>query len=336
MNEPNMPIIFLRVGWMSRYRGFAANDTITGGGAFVRVYGYSHEIFNFKNEAGRVYGYVQARGAASYGPLHGDINLQRLGGTAGDESINGVLVVWVAGSKRGRIFIVGWYKNATVYRRWQPPPPGSHRRYNGEDFGFYVTAASEDATLLAEDARIVAVPRGKGGMGHNVWYADALNDHGKFKAKVFDYVGTKRLPPTTSTARPEIPRQPDPFIRQQVERAAVAATEKYYASLGYEVRSVEADNVGWDLTASLPSRGLELKLEVKGLSGSQLAVDITPNEYAKMKAEHISYRLCVVTEAITAPALSIFGYSNESKRWEDQESGRPLNIDEIVAARCTT
>src|SRR5262245_43581229 len=41
--------------------------------------------------------------------------------------------------------IVGWYNNATIHRRWQSPPPQANRRYEGNEFGYYVTAASSDA-----------------------------------------------------------------------------------------------------------------------------------------------------------------------------------------------
>jgi hypothetical protein len=72
----------------------------------------------------------------------------------------------------------------------------------------------------------------------------------------------------------EVPgrRQPDPLFRQRVEEIAVDKTKDYFTRLGYRVKSVEEDNVGWDLTAVLGER--ELKLEVKGLSGSQVVVEL--------------------------------------------------------------
>ncbi|MGD0766633.1 MAG: DUF3883 domain-containing protein [Tepidisphaeraceae bacterium] len=333
MNRAETTIIFLRIGWMSRYEGLATNDSIKGGGAFVKSHGYGHEIFNFKPVAGRVFGYVQPRGTGFNGQVGPGINIQRIGAASGEESIGGALAVWVATSPHGGSFIVGWYRNATIYSRWQPSPSGGHRMHNGEEFGFYVTAAEEEATLLPEDERVFPVPRGKGGMGQsNVWYADG--EHGDFRAKVINYTRTRQLSPTVFKPRSGSPRQGNLFLRLKVERAAVAAATEYYTSLGYEVHSVEGDNVGWDLNAIHPSMRSRLKLEIKGLSGNQLAIDLTPNEYAKMKAERASYRLCVVNEALTAPMLCIFAYSDESQRWEDQK-GRTLNINEIVAARCT-
>lgn len=96
---------------------------------------------------------------------------------------------------------------------------------------------------------------------------------------------------------------------------------------------MEADNIGWDLNAVQTSRQLALKLEVKGLSGSECRVDLTPNEYAKLQQHRESYRICVVTLALSIPELAIFAYSQESQRWEDQH-GRILQFEEVVAARC--
>ena len=37
------PMIFLRVAWMSRYKGIAGGDAPVGGGAFVAEHGFGHE-----------------------------------------------------------------------------------------------------------------------------------------------------------------------------------------------------------------------------------------------------------------------------------------------------
>jgi len=39
----DIPLVFLRIGWMHRYRGLTKGDTITSGGAFVVAHGYGHE-----------------------------------------------------------------------------------------------------------------------------------------------------------------------------------------------------------------------------------------------------------------------------------------------------
>jgi hypothetical protein len=128
-----------------------------------------------------------------------------------------------------------------------------------------------------------------------------------------------------------ISRQPDPLRRQKIEEAAISKTTDHYTNLRYVVDSVEGDNVGWDLNAAQSTR--QLKLEVKGLSGCECRIELTPNEYAKMKQHRDLYRVCVVTNALTSPVLSIFAYSQVSKRWQD-EAGRVLQTKDVVAARC--
>lgn len=64
-----------------------------------------------------VYGYVEPGGR---------INLERLGAARlgvvyGADSVSDILIVWTAKRPQGGIYIVGWYKNATVYRDYQDP-----------------------------------------------------------------------------------------------------------------------------------------------------------------------------------------------------------------------
>ncbi len=157
-------IIFLRIGWMNRYQGQNASDHISGGGAFVEQHGYGHEIFNFQPFEGRVYGYVQSPGSGHNQPQGPGINVNRLGAAA-EDSIPGVLAVWVATSPHGGSYVVGWYSNATVHRCWQVPPPGANRSYAGEEFGYYVTALGNDAVLLPPDERLLHITERRGWHG---------------------------------------------------------------------------------------------------------------------------------------------------------------------------
>src|ERR1700737_3503500 len=98
-----VPVVVLRVGWMDRYEGITGGDTISGGGAYVAEHGFGHEIFNYLPFRNRVYGFVQVRGPKHH-PADGKINLPRLGAEANDESVSGVLAVWVATSPLGGAF----------------------------------------------------------------------------------------------------------------------------------------------------------------------------------------------------------------------------------------
>jgi hypothetical protein len=334
-NAGEVPMMFLRIGWMDRYRGQTSDDQISGGGAYVREHGFGHEIMNFLPHDRRVYGYVQPRRTAYNSGEGAGIKLERLGATSDVDFLSGVLAIWIATSPLGGSFIVGWYQNATIFRHWQTAPTNSGRLHEGVELGYYVTAAANDAVLLRPDERVFSIPRGRGGMGQaNVWYADDPPQHTEFRASVLEYVNKRVLPNDPDAATHDTPRQTDPFRRQEIERAAITATAAYYTALGYVVDSVEKDNVGWDLEANHDGRQLRLLLEVKGLSGPIVSVDLTPNEYRCMREHRESYRLCVVTEALTASTLSIFQFSNDSNQWEDQH-GRALQIQTIESARCS-
>ena len=109
------------------------------------------------------------------------------------------------------------------------------------------------------------------------------------------------------TARSGIRRQLNPDKRHKIEQTAIRVTTKHYKKLGYEIDSVERDNVGWDLNATV--NGQILRLEVKGLSQGRVSVELTPNEYRAMKRFRNSYNICAVTKALTGrPLLKIFSF----------------------------
>jgi len=319
-------MVFLNIGWMKNYKGIDDGDKIVGGGSFVKEKGYGHEIFNFLSEKGKLYGYVQ--------PVipHETIKIERLGVSSTDSYVDNVIAIWVSKSPSGGVFIIGWYDNSTIYRVLQKPRTKTKRRYNDEIFGYYVEANEQDCTLLPIDERVFQIPRGKGAMGQsNVWYADQ-EKHLELKRKVIEFLKTgNKQSESNATNNNSQSKQPDPYIRQHVELAAIKETVKYYSGLGYEVFSVEKDNAGWDLEASIGKK--KLLIEVKGLSQDQLIIELTPNEYKHMKDKKDNYRISVLTQALSKiSSLSIFSYSPENGRWED-DNGNPLKINEIISAR---
>ena len=113
----------------------------------------------------------------------------------------------------------------------------------------------------------------------------------------------------------------------RVEQAAIQTCCAYFEKLGYKVKSVEKDNVGWDLVAETDK--VSLRIEVKGLSGSAFSIELTPNEYKAFKEEAEDYRLAVVINALENPVLSICRYSKELNKWLVETNGekdRFLNI----------
>lgn len=301
---------------MKNYNGLS-NDKITGGGSFIEEKEYGHEIYNFKNESGKYYGYVQ--------PVSNHIKIENLGVTKNEESIKNVLVVWVSRAPSGGVFIIGWYKNATLHRYLQYLKDKRKRKYKDEIFGYFVEAMKTDCKLLKIDERIFRVPRGGlGNMGQsNVWYA---KNNEKLKNKVLKYISTGQI------QKPKRKRKNiDYFRRTKVEQAAINDTIKHYQELGYDLISVENDNLGWDLEATNENK--KLLIEVKGLSQGLINFQMTPNEYQNMNKKTENYRISVLCNALNSNKyLSIFSYSPDSNNWEDDD-GNSLEIKEITGAQ---
>jgi hypothetical protein len=104
-------LLFSKIAYMREYKGLhngEVHDKPEYGGGFVQEHGWGGEMYNFKPYNGKCYGYIAANS--------GTINLKRIDPNAKDEEkISGVTVVWCARTKDG-VKIVGWYKNATVYK----------------------------------------------------------------------------------------------------------------------------------------------------------------------------------------------------------------------------
>ena len=180
-----MAVIFCNVGWMEHYQGLKHGDQIVGGGSYVKEEGRGHEICNFAPSRNILYGYVQPPGA--------QIDIERIGASADDKSINGVTVIWTATRPTGGTAVVGWFKNATVFRDYQkfPKPTAIHQQH-GID-GYWISAPLDQANLLPVDERTLEIPRQvKGGMGQaNIWYADRL-ECASIVQRVLVLVGGKR------------------------------------------------------------------------------------------------------------------------------------------------
>jgi hypothetical protein len=326
----SVPTVFFRVGWMRFYEGLSEGDYIHGGGAFVREHGYGHEMFNFLPVNGRCYGYVRPISSGGKSDFVGGmgIKLERISASKKDNYLDGVLVVWVSSPPEGGTFVVGWYENATIHRYHQEVARGSNRTYKGELLGYYATAATDDVRRLDITEHVFSVPSGKGGIGQsNVWYADDNSQHRSFRQSILEYIHSGRIQKLDELKSRFKPI--DPLLRNKIEKTAIDSTILYFEKDGYRVSSREKDNLGWDLEAV--SGRKKLLLEVKGLSRSQLCVELTPNEYAQMQKMRSAYHICVVTNALTSPILSVFSYSPELGEWQDKQK-RVLRIAELTGA----
>jgi hypothetical protein len=68
--------------------------------------------------------------------------------------------------KKGGQYVVGWYKDATVYRKAQPSSAEERQK-----FSCFAGTPAGDAFRLPERKRVWRIPGGKGNLGTaNVWY----------------------------------------------------------------------------------------------------------------------------------------------------------------------
>lgn len=322
------PLVIINIGWMTDYRG-TNNDPTLGGHGYLKTHDIGGESWNFLPTKKRCFGYV---------PRSASISLRRLGGMSRDEELHGITVVWVAKDPRDAVTkVVGWYQNATVYRDSEHV---SVKRSKSKTIRYQIEVAATDTDthLLKPDQRWLQVPTAKlkGNMGQcPVWYGNET-----FIRSVREHIRLRGVQPSPKL-RIRSPRQPDPEARQRIETAAIKHAIAYYqsdAGGSRIVTSVEDDNCGWDLTVV---RGNEvLKVEVKGLSGSNVCVELTPNEFSKMESEENrrDYVVYVVTQADTDMARSyVFYYdSKQSKKsnyvWSTH-NGQCLKIERLTAAR---
>jgi len=206
MSISEQKIIVFRVGWMKYYQGMKG-DTIRSTARFVVDEEYGYEMYNFLPYEGYMFGFVQPSGTGGF--TERTIRIERLGAARKDESVENVLVAWVAPSMSEGVFLVGWYSNATVYRKYQPPPKDSGRVFKGVEIGYYAKARESDCVLLAEEERTLCIPKaGKqmGGLGQSlVWYADSGRENDRIvRQNLLEFIelyGHQRLENELNDAR---------------------------------------------------------------------------------------------------------------------------------------
>ncbi|MDP2454671.1 MULTISPECIES: protein NO VEIN domain-containing protein [unclassified Kaistella] len=94
---------------------------------------------------------------------------------------------------------------------------------------------------------------------------------------------------------------------KKTEKTAIKDITEHFTKEGYEVKNVETDNCGWDLEAIKGNENL--LLEVKGLSGKFYTINLSENEYKKLKEldkkNQKNYRICIVTNCKSAKSKRV-------------------------------
>lgn len=177
-----MRVLFCNIAWMKFYRGkMVGFDEPISSAEYVRLFGEGHEQYNFDtvslDDGVEVcLGYFSTK--SMDGQKDNKLHIERIEGVSSEADFaKNVLVIWCAPqyTTDKRTVVVGWYKNATVFREYQDMEfdEGYIQYYN-------VLANADDCVLLpfAERNRYCwNVPRKhkKGaafGFGQaNQWYA---------------------------------------------------------------------------------------------------------------------------------------------------------------------
>jgi hypothetical protein len=310
-------ILLIRIAWMKYYNGWSKFDFPVSGAKYVKKNKSGAEETNFKNINGKVFGYI---------PFNKNNNINNLGASDKDDFINGVTIVFCAVHPQEKIMrVVGWYKKATVYREMKFTK-------NGAPYG--VTANYKDCTLIPYTDRNLQIPHVFG--RNSVCYITLHKSKEKVLQKIEKYIASGgKLDMLNKPGKSKIGRayQPDVIKRIKVENAAIKIAFKYYRErYGYEnVKSTEKENIGWDLEVRAGS--IKIKVEVKGLSGNDVSVQLSPNEYKAFLQKDPYYRLFVVTKALDKrPVVRIFEYQEKGKIWTNALKEQ-LKINQIKAAR---
>jgi hypothetical protein len=317
------PILFMRIAWMKHYRGVTDDDIPSGAGSHVEQNRDGGEVFNFHPHKGKFYGYARMQGDRN-------INIDKLGAKASEQSVGDVTVVFFAKNPAtGGQYIIGWYRNAEVFRSTQNlrrDARDGHSSYN-------VVADRKDGHLILEDDRVFDIPHGQGGWPGqtNVWYVPS--GKAAFLKKLEEYMAdpVSWIDRTRKRRKPLTAFQKDAELRRQVEIAAMERVVDYFSDRGYDVSDVSTLNYGWDMEAVKGKQ--RLLLEVKGLSGrfGDFQFVVTPNEYKKCVTNRNHFRFCVVSEAVNKKNQTLDIFFNQKGRWLSVD-GKELILKKEVSA----
>lgn len=183
-------ILFCNIAYMKYYDVDLVEEKPKHGGQYVTETGDAFEKFNFHIcEDNKCRGFVETKYRDSYktGRQPYSIRIENINPQfKNNESANGITVIFCAHSDaHKKSVIVGWYRNATVFRNRQ--------NINGREYNLECDA--QNACLLEEDERNFIVPRASNsdfGFGQaNVWYAKEEKAFA-YMQKVLNYIDNNK------------------------------------------------------------------------------------------------------------------------------------------------
>ncbi len=223
-----MKIIFCNITPMNRYEGATEKDKITkGAGAWVKENLDAHEKWNFLNQNGKCYGFVQNK--------DGVFHIERMERVShAEDYTDNVTVIWCAPKSDGTTVIVGWYEKARVYRYYQT---GVFTLLTGIDRSYFTEAKAEDCYLLPLEERTYVIPRaskdgaGKGFGQSNFYYAESEYAKDVLVPGVMSYIEAHRKGRINHMSSEYLPLEhyDDVFTQEEADLA-----DEYEATMNYE------------------------------------------------------------------------------------------------------
>lgn len=161
-----MSVLFCNIAWMEEYRGQYNKkekvvDQPIGGGEYVHLHGEAHESCNFlEGKDNLVYGHVETWRGGDNG-YDTEIRIESLGAKKSDKYIDGIDVIWIAKHPSGGKRVVGWYRNARIYRHRQSHngvfPTKQHSR--DSITSYRIVSSERNVQLVNEDERTLQLDR---------------------------------------------------------------------------------------------------------------------------------------------------------------------------------
>ena len=300
-----------------------------GGGRYNKK-NVGHELFNFAEFDGRLYGHVAA-----------SVNLKRIDPTAGmAEKLDAVLVIFVA-----RQHIIGWYRNAIVYAPARPKFPASatkemlrRLKQSGvrgfKPIGYRFDAAVENATLLPTYERKQEIPGNvKGGFGRSnirylfrtsgktrtsAWMDDAIQYVLNYdRANLLDDPSAEGNPEEASSLAQEKAAgfESDPRIRKAIEQHAMKEAQKALEKRGFSKFDDTSATKPYDFTCWREKK--MFFVEVKGTQTLGKSVVLTKNEVRHVKLHPDNCVLVIVHSVkLTGKKIATAGTPVVTEKWD--------------------
>ncbi len=169
-----MRILFCNIVWMKKYQGITDADKPKYFGTYVVEQDAKADIFNFSEYNGKCYGYVRNDGDLI---LPGHLTQDYRDEYENRDSIGEFLIVWCSFADKNTARIVGWYRNAVIFKKEQYQPSFTNPEY---ELDYFFNADSNNCVLLPVDQRTFRIEKsakagkGKGFGREDIWLADSL------------------------------------------------------------------------------------------------------------------------------------------------------------------